>query len=310
MNMLVGYTGFVGSNLYRTGTFDEVYNSKNIESAYGLKPDLLVYAGVRAEKYLANHFPDKDREAIAQAKRNIDAIQPQKLVLISTIDVLDTPAKADENTKINNESLQPYGLNRYELEEWVRTEYPDSLIIRLPALFGKNLKKNFIYDYINVIPFMLKAEKYAELAEHNSDLEKYYKLLDNGFYQCKDLPQNEKINLRQIFMELKFTALNFTDSRSVFQFYPLDRLWGDINIAMENGLHIWHAATEPIAAAEIYQYMEGTEFVNELGITPPYYDYRTKYFSIWGGQNGYICGKDEMLRKIAQFIHNERTQNC
>lgn len=36
MNALVGYTGFVGSNLYAKGTFDRVYNSKNIEEAYGL----------------------------------------------------------------------------------------------------------------------------------------------------------------------------------------------------------------------------------------------------------------------------------
>lgn len=310
MNMLVGYTGFVGSNLYRTGTFDEVYNSKNIETAYGLRPDLLVYAGVRAEKYLANNFPEKDREAIIQAKKNIDAIRPQKLVLISTIDVLDTPNNADEDVKINSERLQPYGRNRYELEEWVRAKYPDSLIIRLPALFGKNIKKNFIYDYINVIPFMLKAEKYAELVKNNSDLEEYYQHLDNGFYQCKDLSQSEKVNLRQIFMNLKFTALNFTDSRSVFQFYPLERLWDDINTALDNDLHIWHAATEPVSAAEVYQYMEGTEFINELGATSPYYDYRTKHFSIWGGHQGYICSKNAMLEKIAQFICDEKEHNC
>lgn len=28
MNALVGYTGFVGSNIYEHGTFDKVYNSK------------------------------------------------------------------------------------------------------------------------------------------------------------------------------------------------------------------------------------------------------------------------------------------
>ena len=28
MNALVGYTGFVGSNLYKKGQFDHIYNSK------------------------------------------------------------------------------------------------------------------------------------------------------------------------------------------------------------------------------------------------------------------------------------------
>ena len=57
---LVGYTGFVGSNICAGEKFEGLYNSKNIGEAYGTNPDLLVYAGLRAEKYLANHEPDKD----------------------------------------------------------------------------------------------------------------------------------------------------------------------------------------------------------------------------------------------------------
>ena len=53
MTILVGYTGFVGSNIYDAAKdqMDAVYNSKNIEQAYGTNPDLLIYAGLRAEKY-------------------------------------------------------------------------------------------------------------------------------------------------------------------------------------------------------------------------------------------------------------------
>ena len=81
---LVGYTGFVGSNIYAAGSFDGAYNSKNIEEAYGTNPDLLIYAGLRAEKYLANNAPEKDMELIKQAEDNITKINPKKLVLIST----------------------------------------------------------------------------------------------------------------------------------------------------------------------------------------------------------------------------------
>ena len=35
MNALVGYTGFVGSNIYAKGIFDAVYRSANIKDAYG-----------------------------------------------------------------------------------------------------------------------------------------------------------------------------------------------------------------------------------------------------------------------------------
>lgn len=33
MTSLVGYTGFVGSNLYEADRFDAIYNSKNIREA-------------------------------------------------------------------------------------------------------------------------------------------------------------------------------------------------------------------------------------------------------------------------------------
>ena len=39
-DILVGYTGFVGSNLYMQHNFNGVYNSSNIKDAYGADPDL------------------------------------------------------------------------------------------------------------------------------------------------------------------------------------------------------------------------------------------------------------------------------
>ena len=100
---------------------------------------------------------------IYQAQKNISSINPKKVVLISTIDVFKTPVNVNETTKIDTKNLHAYGYNRYQLECWVRENYPDALIIRLPALFGINLKKNFIYDFINLIPYMLTEKKMEEL---------------------------------------------------------------------------------------------------------------------------------------------------
>ena len=58
---LIGHSGFVGSNLARQTRFDSTYNSSNIESIAGQEFDLLVCAGVRAEKWIANANPDADR---------------------------------------------------------------------------------------------------------------------------------------------------------------------------------------------------------------------------------------------------------
>lgn len=302
MKSLVGYTGFVGSNIYEAGQFDAIYNSKNIEEAFGTNPDLLIYAGLRAEKYLANNAPEKDMELILQAEKNITKINPKKLVLISTIDVFKVPKNVDENSEIDTVNLHAYGYNRYKLELWVREKYPDALIIRLPGLFGKNIKKNFIYDYINMIPFMLKTEKFQELSAKDPELKNFYQLEDNGFYKV-NVSENDREELKNKFRELGFSALNFTDSRSVYQFYNLRRLWDDIQIALNAGITLWHPATPPLSASELYEYLADKEFINELDGPLADYNYKTIHDGIYGGTSGYICNRDTVLKDIKEFVN-------
>lgn len=304
MNMLVGYTGFVGSNIFEHGDFHKAYNSKNITEAYELEPELLVYAGLRAEKYLANKAPDKDMELILQAEHNIERINPKKLVLISTIDVFPMPNGVDETTQIEPAGMCAYGYNRLMLERWVRTAYPDALIIRLPALFGKNIKKNFIFDYIKRIPYMLAQKKFDELVQRDARLAHFYGWQQNGFYKCRELSTDEEVQLRTIFKNLDFSALCFTDSRSVYQFYPLARLWGDIGIALRAGLTLFHPATEPISAGELYEYLTGEQFINELDGAPANYNYKTVHSELFGRSDGYICGKEQIMQDIKQFVEN------
>lgn len=306
MNVLVGHTGFVGNNLYRYGSFELGVNSGSVREAYGTKPELCVYAGLRAEKYLANQQPEKDWQMIEQAKENIRMIKPQKLVLISTIDVFKSPLAVYEDSAIDMDGLQPYGYNRRVLENWVRENYPEALIVRLPGLFGEGIKKNFIYDIINVIPFMLSETKMGELSSQEAAIEEYYEIQGNGFWKCRNLNEGEKNALRNILGRVNFSALQFTDSRSEFQFYPLKRLWSDINIALENKIELLHTATEPISAGEIYKFLYGREFMNETAGVPAKYDYRTRYSGLYGQDGGYIIGKEEVLFEIQKFIKSTK----
>jgi len=307
MNSLVGYTGFVGSNINASGKFDGLYNSENIQEAFGTEPELLIYAGLRAEKFLANHDPAKDMNQIIQAEENILKINPKKLVLISTIDVFKIPSGVDEYSAVNTKGLHAYGFNRYQLELWVREHFEDALIVRLPALFGKGIKKNFIYDYMNYIPSMLKTEKFEELAKKNGILKKYYVSLDNGFYKLQ-ISAEERNEVREVFENLGFSALNFTDSRSRFQFYNLKYLWEDIQMMLDVGAKIWHPAAEPVSAAEIYRYLTGKTFKNEITGNPAYYDYHTVYSVLFGRNDGYISDKESVLQEIKDFTEG-RLQN-
>jgi hypothetical protein len=243
-------------------------------------------------------------ELIIQAEDNITKINPKKLVLISTIDVFKNPKNVDETSEIETEGLNAYGYNRYQLELWVREHYPTALIIRLPGLFGKNIKKNFIYDFINVIPFMLTESKFNELVTKDASLKDYYERQDNGFYKVNVL-ENEKELLKHKFRKLGFSALNFTDSRSRYQFYNLSHLWSDIRTALDADITLLHLATEPVSAGEVYEYLTGERFVNELDGVPADYDYRTVYAYLIGGKEGYIKGKKDILEQIKSYILEE-----
>ena len=184
MNSLVGYTGFVGSNIATKSSFQGLYNSKNIQFAYNTNPELLVYAGLPAEKFIANKDPEGDMQKIQGAINNIKAINPKKLVLISTIDVYPFPNGVDEDCSIDKTKLLPYGFHRLYLEEFVEQNFKNYLIVRLPGLFGKNIKKNFIYDFIHYIPALLKETKYQELSTVSGLIKELYQEQGNGFYKC------------------------------------------------------------------------------------------------------------------------------
>ena len=305
MKLLVGSTGFVGSNLLMTGAFDAAYHRTDVQDAYGSRPDLLVYAGLPAAKFLANQNPAADMACIEEAEQNICRIAPKKLVLISTIDVLKNPAAADEDSPVDEKGLPAYGLNRYRLECWARENYPDALIVRLPGLFGKNLKKNFLYDMLHPVPSLLAADRIAEFLRQEPVLADYYTPQENGFYRLKRDADAEK-KLLPAFKRLGFSAVKFTDSRSTYQFYPLYRLWQDINIALQSDIRLLHLAAEPVSAAEIYHDLTGQEFVNCWAKTPAAYDYYTKYAELFGGSGHYIMSKAEVLQEIRTFMGEER----
>ncbi len=300
--ILIGYTGFVGSNLMTQTTFSGLYNSSNISDSFGTNPDILIYSGVRAEKFLANNNPEKDFDLILGAIENIKKIEPKKVILISTVDVYPNPINVDETTNINSDNTQAYGKNRLYLEKWVEDNYPDHLILRLPALFGENLKKNLIYDIIHLIPSMLTKEKFEEINNDNW-LNDFYTLQANGFYKLNaELTENEIKLLKKKFTEINFTALNFTDSRAKFQFYNLNDLWQDINIAIKNNIKKLNLATEPISANEVYQSVYQSTFENHINNTPPNYNFFTIHSNAFGKEEKYIRTKEEILENIKTYI--------
>jgi dTDP-4-dehydrorhamnose reductase len=148
---LIGNTGFVGSNLQAQYDFTEKFNSKNIESIKNKIFSFVVCAGAPAAKWIANQNPEEDLANIQYLIDQIAEIEADEFILVSTIDVYQTPIGVNESTPIDPNLLHPYGKNRYYLENFVAGKFDNHKIIRLPGLFGDGLKKNFLYDMIQTL---------------------------------------------------------------------------------------------------------------------------------------------------------------
>lgn len=248
---LIGYTGFVGGNLLTQQTFNNCYNSRNIAAINAREFTTVYCAGVPAAKWIANREPDNDKQNIDALCSHLNTIKADKFILISTVDVYPEPIDVDESSPINLSACQPYGKHRLQLEEFISARF-DTLIVRLPGLFGKGLKKNIIFDFLN----------------------------DN--------------NIEQI------------NPNGVFQFYDLKHLRKDIDIALQHDLSLLNISSEPVSVTDVAQVCLGDAFDN--GITDPgaRYDYRSQHAALYGGNNGYLYSKSQILEDLQIYVAEEK----
>lgn len=146
---LIGCTGFVGTTLQRSVTFDDGFHSTDIAAIDGKSYDLVVGAGAPAKKWFANLYPATDAATIDGLIGHLKTLKARIFVLVSTVDVFRSPVAVDENSPVPTKELQPYGYNRRRLEKFVAEHFERSLIVRLPGLVGPGLKKNIIFDFLN-----------------------------------------------------------------------------------------------------------------------------------------------------------------
>jgi nucleoside-diphosphate-sugar epimerase len=245
---LVGYTGFVGSNLRGQAAFDVLVNSSNVDELRGSSFALVACAGARAEKWKANRDPAGDLAGLERLLSVLREVRADRFVLVSTIDVFEVPAGVDESAPAD--ARHPYGRHRRMLEELCEDRF-GAQVLRLPGLFGPGLRKNAVYDLL-----------------HDNQVEKIH-----------------------------------PDSR--YQFYDVRSLWADAEKAHQAGIRLLHLATEPLAMGEIATRCFGRKLRTPAG-APARYDVRSRHAQLWGGRNGYLRPRDEVLRGLERFVHEEQ----
>ena len=178
---LVG-NGFVGKNVsekFKSKIFSS-YTSSNIHDSLSLSHDLVVSAAPSAKKWLANKNPEQDFASCKNLVENVLEMQKEWLFHFSTIDVYAFPGNSpDEDCQ--DFSSTPYGKNR----RWVEEQFLSSgkcTIVRLPAVFGPHLSKNYLFDLMN--------DNNISSIKANSEfqwlhIKRSFDLIEN----CKSLPQ-------------------------------------------------------------------------------------------------------------------------
>lgn len=97
------------------------------------------------------------------------------------------------------------------------------------------------------------------------------------------------------------------DPDARFQFYDLTELWRDIQRADAAGISLIHFVTEPVLTGDIV-----ARFFPDAPVgTPrpdgsPAYDLRTEHATVFGGSDGYIQDRAEVIRRLSAFIAAER----
>ena len=314
IDAIIGHTGFVGGTLVQQHRFSAHFNTSNISDIGGREFDTLVCAAAPGSMFAANREPQRDREQINALLESLKEVRARRFVLISSIAVLaDFAGKDDERSKAFQEELA-YGRHRRALEAFAEDTFEDTLVVRLPALFGRGLRKNFIFDLLNPIPAMLteaKLEGLSTILDHSlfDQLRGLYApdpstgMMKLDRTALDDDPM--RTSLEEAAITQGFAATQFHNPGTTYQYYNMNRLWSDIDIALRAGLRHVHLVSEPLEAATIHRRLTGRG-MPESGARLHHEDMRTRHAEIWGKQGPYLEDADTVLDQLAAFHASER----
>ena len=141
VNVLIGYTGFIGSSLNQE-QYQLKLNSKNWDSiSEPIDVDRLVIAAPSGVKYLANREPLNDLDKCLSLVKNIIKYfkSIKTMVIISSNDTLNPTTDYGQNRQYFNNLM----------EEVCRNKHTSLYIMYLGMTFGSKARKGMVYDFIH-----------------------------------------------------------------------------------------------------------------------------------------------------------------
>lgn len=314
MDAIIGNRGFVGGHLVNQHDFAAQYNTSNIDQALGHSFSKVVCAAAPGSMFEANKFPDRDKKNVDQLIDQLSQITAKQFVLVSSIAVLEDFAGKDDEFTDRFQTELAYGRHRRELEVFCSENFSSCLILRLPALFGHKLKKNFIFDLLNPVPSMLNKKSYDELVKILPSilaklLVKVYLWNDEiNMYQVdRSILKNSenKDELEEALAKTDYSSVQFTNPNTTFQYYNIENLWSDIEMAQNNNIKLLHLATEPLAAERIHMELTG-KTMPDTQARIHHENMYSSYGKLWKGSGPYLADGNSILTQLKTFFENEK----
>lgn len=312
MDALIGDTGFVGAILAGQHHFAARFNSRTIGRAGGTAFDTVVCAAAPGSMFEANRFPEHDQRRIDDLIDRLTTIAAERFILISTVATL-ADFNAEDESSAAFEAHIPYGVHRRKLEAFVESHFPAHLVVRLPALFGPGLKKNFLFDILNPMPSMLTDAKLADLrtrltpdlAGCVAELYAWNEALALHVIDRSALDASgRRAELDAAIKAAGMAATGFTNPDSRFQYYDMAGLWRDIQRGLAGGVSVLHVAPAPIRAADLFRAVTGRDMpANDARKHAE--DMRTGHASLWGRTGPYIADPDDILEAVVAFAREQ-----
>lgn len=203
-------------------------------------------------------------------------------------------------------------------QKWIANKEPKADLQKIEGLI-EHLKtiqcKTFVLiSTVDVFKSPIDVDENTPIDEENLHpyglhrrlLEKFVALhFDN--YLIVRLPGLVGPGLRKnvIFDFLNDNNLDMTESRGVFQFYPMVNLWSDIQTALANKIKLVHLTAEPISVADVALKGFGIDFTHTLSNSPARYDFKTCYAEVFGKSGSYQYSQAETLLAIRAYAQSE-----
>lgn len=240
---VVGSSGFVGSYLFKALESESIYvtgfnSSSSPDELRDGEFDMALVAAPHAKKWWANANRDADEQLVRGVIHQIALLGAPRVILYSTIDVFPELNGVDESADCTA-TVEPYGRNRFILEQGIRRLCNELTVMRLPGLFGLGLKKNVLHDLLN--------RRFLENVSPRSTYQWYcldhlwadtkrVLALGEGLVVLNSEPLTNRVLVRRVFPELEPFLPNFnTEERGDFVSY---------NVHSRFAFH-WHAGDGP-----------------------------------------------------------------